>query len=292
MSKEVETGELWRKDSVCVLSSAQLGWKGIVVQHHLAPPGEKPRKTTRLQFVELAVGREAAYGERPDRRGTFLPYSKHPGQMIIYAEGTLPLLYPSTQTELIVCALDPDFVAEIAEEQEGVAAPGLRERVGFRDDGTAGLIRLLHEESRTDGRLGLVYAEHLTHALIQRLLLMDAGRRAPVPGNALPRRRLQRVVERMHADLSEDIDLHSLAKESGYSRSHFLRMFREATGITPYQYLLRLRLQQAQRMLRDKSSRLVDIAVACGFSSHTHMSRIFRQTIGVTPSEYRRDVLD
>jgi AraC family transcriptional regulator len=120
---------------------------------------------------------------------------------------------------------------------------------------------------------------------------MDAGRKAPDPGNALPRRRLQRVVERMQADLSEDIDLHSLAKESGYSRSHFLRMFREATGITPYQYLLRLRLQQVQRMLRDKSSRLVDIAVACGFSSHTHMSRIFRQTVGVTPSEYRRDIL-
>jgi AraC family transcriptional regulator len=99
-------------------------------------------------------------------------------------------------------------------------------------------------------------------------------------------------MDRMQADLGEDIDLHSLAKESGYSRSHFLRMFREATGITPYQYLLQLRLQQAQRMLRNKSSRLVDIAIACGFSSHSHMSRIFRQTIGVTPSEYRRDVLD
>ncbi len=210
----------------------------------------------------------------------------------MYTEGILPVLYPSTQTELIVCALDPGFVAEIAEEQEGVAAPGLRERVGFRDDGAAGLIRLLHEESRTDGRLGLLYAEHLTHALIQRLLRMDAGGKAPIHNNPLPQRRLQRVVERMQADLSKDVDLHSLAKESGYSRSHFLRMFRQATGITPYQYLIRLRLQQVQRMLRDKSSRLVDIAVACGFSSHTHMSQVFRQTVGVTPSQYRRDVLE
>jgi AraC family transcriptional regulator len=101
---------------------------------------------------------------------------------------------------------------------------------------------------------------------------------------------LKRVLDRMQADLSTDLDLHSLAKESGYSKSHFLRMFREATGITPYQYLLRLRLQQAQRMIKEKSSGLVDIAFACGFSSHTHMSRMFRQAIGITPSEYRRGI--
>jgi AraC-like DNA-binding protein len=41
-------------------------------------------------------------------------------------------------------------------------------------------------------------------------------------------------------------------------------------------------------MIKEKSSGLVDIAFACGFSSHTHMSRMFRQAIGITPSEYRR----
>ncbi len=210
----------------------------------------------------------------------------------MYTEGALPLIYPSTQTELIVCALEPNFIAGIAEEQEGLAVAGLRERIGFRDEGSAGLIKLLDEESRTGGLLGRLYAEHLTYALIQRLLLMGTGWEARPPRNALPRRPLQRVMDRMQADLSRDIDLHSLAKESGYSRGHFLRMFREATGITPHQYLLRLRLQEAQRMLREKSVKLVDIALACGFSSHTHMSRMFRQTIGVTPSEYRRDILD
>jgi AraC family transcriptional regulator len=152
------------------------------------------------------------------------------------------------------------------------------------------LIRLLDEEARTGGRLGRLYAEHLIHALTQRLLLMGTAKEARVPSAALPRPRLKRVLDRMQADLSTDLDLHSLAKESGYSKSHFLRMFREATGITPYQYLLRLRLQQAQRMIKEESYGLVDIAFACGFSSHTHMSRMFRQAIGITPSEYRRGI--
>lgn len=290
VDRKAEIEEVWRRDSDRLYSSTQLEWKGIVLEHHLAQPGEKSLATTRHKIVELAAGREPSYGERPNGRGAFLPYSKHPGGINIYSGGVLPPLYTSSQTELIVCALDPHFVSGIAEEQEAVVTAELPEGIGFRDDGTAGLIRLLDEEARTGGKLGRLYAEHVIYALTQRLLWMGTGREAHVPGNALPRPRLQRVLDKMQADLSTDLDLHSLAKESGYSRSHFLRMFREATGITPHQYLLRLRLQQAQRMIKEKSSELLDIALACGFSSHTHMSRMFRQALGVTPSEYRRDI--
>lgn len=287
-AEEPEVKTVWRKDSDCIYSSAQLGWEGIVIEHHLAQPGEKPLMATRRHFVELPIG--LSYGERPDRRGRFLPYSKQPGAMSIYAEGILPHLYPSTETELIVCALDPGFVAKVAEELEVTAPAALREKIGFRDEGTAGLIRLLDEESRRGGQLGRLYSEHLVHALTQRLLLRDSGTEERLQTSALPRKQLQRVVDKMQAGLSMNIDLHSLAKESGYSRSHFLRMFREATGITPHQYLLRLRLKQAQRMLKEGSSKLVDIALACGFSSHSHMSRMFRQAIGITPIEYRRSI--
>jgi AraC family transcriptional regulator len=183
------------------------------------------------------------------------------GGINVYAEGVLPPIYPSTQTALIVCALKPEFVAEVAEEQEAIGTVELPEGVGLRDEGTAELFRLLDEEARTGGRLGRLYAEHLIHALPQRLLLMGTAKEARVPSAALPRPRLKRVLNRMQADLSMDLDLHSLAKESGYSKSHFLRMFREATGITPYQYLLRLRLQQAQRMIREKVTDLSRIEV-------------------------------
>ena len=67
-------------------------------------------------------------------------------------------------------------------------------------------------------------------------------------------------------------------------------MFRAATGLTPHQYLLRVRVKQAQALLKDRSKRLIDVALACGFSSDAHFSRIFRQVVGATPSEYRRNV--
>jgi AraC family transcriptional regulator len=104
----------------------------------------------------------------------------------------------------------------------------------------------------------------------------------------LPKRLLQRVLDRMNADLAADLDLSTLAAESGYSRSHFLRTFRAAMGCSPHQCLTRLRLEQSKTLLRENSISLIDIALDCGFSSHAHFSNTFRQIVGVTPSAYRR----
>jgi AraC-like DNA-binding protein len=104
----------------------------------------------------------------------------------------------------------------------------------------------------------------------------------------LQRRLLQRVLDRMNVDPAATLDLNTLAAESGYSRSHFLRTFRAVMGCSPHQWLTRLRVEQAKKILREQSISLIDIALACGFSSHAHFSNTFRQIVGVTPSDYRR----
>jgi AraC family transcriptional regulator len=92
----------------------------------------------------------------------------------------------------------------------------------------------------------------------------------------------------MKAGLATDLDVKMLAAESGYSRTHFLRTFRAVMGCSPHRWLTRLRMDQAKTMLRRDSESLIDIALACGFSTHAHFSNTFRQIVGVTPSEYRR----
>jgi AraC-like DNA-binding protein len=87
----------------------------------------------------------------------------------------------------------------------------------------------------------------------------------PSPCGKLQRLLLQRVLDRMKADLATDLDLDTLAAESGYSRSHFLRTFRAAMGCSPHQCLTRLRVEQAKTILREYATSLIDIALACGF---------------------------
>jgi AraC family transcriptional regulator len=199
---------------------------------------------------------------------------------------------PSTKTELIVCALDPVLVSELAEEMVDPGTIEIRNHVGFRDESVASLTCLLEKEGNSGGLAGGLYVDHLTCALTVRLLSLgnkiDDAKKVT---NKLPDHILRRVVDRMEADLSNTLDLKTLAVESGYSRNHFLRMFRAATGYTPHRYLLRLRVKRAQALMKNKSMRLIDVALACGFSSHAHLSHAFRQLVGATPSEYRRNIL-
>jgi AraC family transcriptional regulator len=108
------------------------------------------------------------------------------------------------------------------------------------------------------------------------------------PCGNLQRRPLQRVLDLMKTDLATDLDVNTLAAESGYSRSHFLRTFRAAMGCSPHQRLTRLRVERAKTLLQEHSIPLIDIALDCGFSTHAHFSNTFREIAGITPSEYRR----
>ena len=92
----------------------------------------------------------------------------------------------------------------------------------------------------------------------------------------------------MQSDFHTQLSLGSLAAETGYSRSHFIRMFRAATGQTPHRFLLDYRLKKSQGLLTEGSTPLSAIALSCGFSSQAHFASAFRALYGATPGEYRR----
>lgn len=84
--------------------------------------------------------------------------------------------------------------------------------------------------------------------------------------------------------------LPELARSLGVAYSSFRREFRGRTGLSPQQYLLRVRLQRVQRLLGSTDQTLKEIAERLGFSSPYHLSTAFSQHFGLAPSEWRRRV--
>src|SRR5262250_1117451 len=99
--------------------------------------------------------------------------------------------------------------------------------------------------------------------------------------------RLRRVKEFVHAKMEDELSLGELAQSVGLSIAHFSEMFRKSTGETPHQFVLRLRVERAKEKLRSAESRVLDVAIACGFKTQQHFARVFRQLCGATPTEYR-----
>ncbi len=91
--------------------------------------------------------------------------------------------------------------------------------------------------------------------------------------------------------LEQNIKLADLAQLLDMSQFHFSRLFKrlfkQSLGITPHQYLSQQRVERAKKLLKKTDRLIIDIALECGFSSHSHLSKQFRQFTGMTPKAYR-----
>lgn len=84
-----------------------------------------------------------------------------------------------------------------------------------------------------------------------------------------------------------DISLPTLSANLGVNDTALCRKFKEKTGETIFQYLIRLRLEAACRMLRNSRHSISEIAYRCGFNTLPHFNRKFKEMMGVPPKEFR-----
>ncbi len=101
--------------------------------------------------------------------------------------------------------------------------------------------------------------------------------------------RLRWVMEQMDSRLCGDVSLSELASSVDLSHTHLTNLFRMATGLPPYRWLLRRRLQRAVTLLADTKRSITEIALSCGFASSQHLATMLKKNIGVTPTEFRRE---
>ena len=113
-------------------------------------------------------------------------------------------------------------------------------------------------------------------------------RAVPTYRGGLGSARLRRLKELVEAKIEDDLGLDEMAQSVGLSTAHFARMFRKSTGETPHQFVLRRRIERAKAMLRDHTSRVLDVAVGCGFKTQQHFAQVFRDVCGISPTEYRQ----
>ena len=211
------------------------------------------------------------------------------------------------ELELIVLIIDPDFVSRIAYEWIDPDTIELLPRFAHRDpfiDRVGLLLRdsLLTAEGghpqapplqggermTTDNRF---YAESMATALSSHLIQHYSAQKPLFREytGGLSKSKLKRVKEYMRDRLTENISLQEISSEVGLSRCYFAQMFKQSTGITPYQYIVQQRIERAKQLLQQDLP-IVEIALSCGFSSQSSLNRTFRKCVGTTPKGYRRQL--
>jgi len=170
----------------------------------------------------------------------------------------------------------------------------LRPSRKFADSRLSALAAAARAEMVAGFPSGRLFLDSVEQAMAVALVEGHAVRHRPVQiyRGGLGSARLRRIKELVHAKTGDDLSLDEMAQSIGLSTAHFARMFRKSTGETPYQFVLRQRVERATAMLRAPDARILDVAVACGFKTQQHFAKVFRDACGVSPTQYRQDFLD
>jgi len=253
-----------------------------LVQTRLPAPPE--------QHVIYQLSTTQADGLREYPNGSTVSFHKRRGAITIAPAGKVVPMWLLAPATFISCALDNAHVLSVIEELDTPCVVSPVFASGLHDRSIEILLQLLRSELASGSPSGSFYSDSLSHALAVRFILSGQEHLKPSTGieSGLPQHITKRVKDRIEANLGHSLNLEELASVSGYSRAHFLRMFRKTVGQTPHRYVLDRRIAQAQRMLKDGQDSLVEISFACGFSSQAHMSASFRKLLDTTPAQYRK----
>ncbi|MES2587921.1 MAG: AraC family transcriptional regulator [Bacteroidota bacterium] len=102
------------------------------------------------------------------------------------------------------------------------------------------------------------------------------------------KKRIERVLDFILKNLNSNISLDKLSEVANYSPFHFQKLFKEAMGETPKQYIIKLRLETAlHKMIIHSDKAIQEIAMDCGFSSPAVFSRSVKNLYGMSPEEFR-----
>lgn len=160
---------------------------------------------------------------------------------------------------------------------------------GGRDERVRFLLEQLRLELFSEHQSSRLLIHSLAQALAIHLVRTYADPHSATPAvNALQTYKLRRVIDAMKARLAEEFCLPRLAQVAGLSDYHFSRLFKRATGLSPSQYFIRLRMARARHLLLETDQSVIEIGMEVGYSSPSHFSQVFRREVGVTPSAYRQ----
>lgn len=161
--------------------------------------------------------------------------------------------------------------------------------LGARDTTMFGLAEALLSRVERPGECSTLFIDHIGlafHAHISEVYGAASPRR--VATGRLAGWQLRRAIDYMVAHLDGDPTIAQLATECGLSAGYFARAFRRTAGITPHQWLMRRRVENARELLLRGQLELASIATACGFVDQSHFTRIFARFEGESPGRWRR----
>lgn len=247
---------------------------------------------TNAQFASVALspspGMEAAFDS--DRLQTF---DASVGMLVINPPKSERTLRWSAAKKNAAIAFSATAYSNLAAtELDGAEWELQPPKFGYVDARALRLAKALVSEV-SDGVTNELYLDSLLAVFGVHLIREHSSAKARMSNvrySRLSPQTTRKVIEYMHAHMAENVSIHDLAELARTSASHFIRAFTMSLKMPPHQYLVYIRLKEAERLLVDTELSISDIAFQTGFSSQSHLTTTMRRSKQITPGRIRSEM--
>jgi AraC family transcriptional regulator len=271
-------------------SSRPLDWNDILVEHVRLRQGDLVIPRLADHLICMTVGGSSPIEQR--RYGKAFRHTFEPGQAQVLPVETAGTWRMTTDVELLHLQFSQRFIQSLAQDTMDAdpARVELMDQFLIQDPQVTHIGYALFAELREGGMNGRTYSGALASALGTHLLRKYAVTAARSLSRAYDSSRhlLSRAVDYIYAHLADDIDLMTLAAQASLSSSHFNAVFRQQFGVSPYQYILQLRVERARDLLQQGELTIAQVAAEVGFYDQSHLTRHMRRLLHVTPAALQR----
>lgn len=271
-----------------LLSSYESGWNGIHLAHYHQLSGEIPEHYISQHIISISARNPEVLEVISDGK-SWITSSKLKNNLIqVYPADRSYQVGWIGESEFIHCYIDPQKLSEIT--YESIDSDYLELMVHFMryDPLIYQIVLALKTELETNPSSSRFYAESASTFLAAHLVKHYATKQWVFQKytGGLSSDKLRQAIDYIQAHLAENLSLEAIATEVGMSRFYFCRLFKQSIGITPYQYLIKCRIDRAKVLLRQRKLGITDIAVEVGFSNQSHFTKHFKRIVGKTPKKF------
>ena len=279
-----------------LLSSQQLGWKGILVELYQSPlhySFEESVAALAAHWLNFHLSQPVLLTQRHDT----LQHESivKQGDLVLVPAGRAT--YWRSQTEdnalsNLSIYLHPELIAQTAILSD--LDPDRIELMDYFscfDPHLYQIALMLLAELQAGGIMGELYVESLTQVLVVHLLRHHSSLQPQsVAHDNLTPSRLQLAIDYIHAHLDRDLSMAEIAGSVNTSPTYFASLFKAATGISLHQYVIRQRVERAQLLLKTTSLPIATIATLVGFANASHLTYHCKRQTGMTPRQISKTI--
>jgi AraC family transcriptional regulator len=267
-------------------------WNGAQVYHARVGPGELGEHFHAAHQVVIPLA-GSFVTEAHSANGRSRIAQRTVGHTCVIPSGQPYTARWDEELEYVLVYFDSGFIARAASD---LFIPGRVEMVeacGASDPLIRQIGLSLTTEIASGMPAGRVYGESLVNLLAAHLLRhysAAGGKVLPFSGG-LAKHKLRRATEYISEHLDGELALADIAGAVELSPYHFARAFKQATGLTPHQFLIKARIERAKSLLAETELPIVEVSHRAGFKNQSHFTTIFRKLTAMTPKAYRDEQL-